>query len=63
VLPVWLFEAKFLLFVVFPTPLAFFSIFEKRPNEIWPFLANSIFYVYLADLKMILADFWALTGY
>jgi len=30
------FEAKFVIFGLFSTPLAFF-IFEKRPNEIWLF--------------------------
>jgi len=60
------FEAKFVIFGLFSTPLAFFAffyIFGKRPNEIWlfwPCLANSIFYVDLAHLKMVLADFWAL---
>jgi len=29
----------------------------------WPFLANSIYYVDLAHLKMILTDFWALTDF
>jgi len=40
-----------------------FLIFEKRPNEIWLFLATLIFYVDLADLKMILASFWALADF
>jgi len=59
------FEAKFVILGLFSIPLAFF-IFEKRPNEIWlfwPFLANSIFYVDLAHLKMILVDFWALADF
>ena len=29
----------------------------------WPFLANLIYYVDLAHLKMILADFWALADF
>jgi len=43
-----------------------FFIFEKRPNEIWLFLAFSGhfgYYVDLADLKMILAGLWALAGF
>ena len=39
------FEAKFVIFGLFSTLLAFF-IFEKTSNEIWrfwPFLANKIF--------------------
>jgi len=32
------FEAKFVIFGLFSTPLALF-VFEKRPNEIWLFLA------------------------
>jgi len=32
------FEAKFVLFGLFSTPLAFFYL-KKMPNEIWRFLA------------------------
>ena len=52
------FEVKFAIFGLFSTSWVF--IFDKRPNEIWlfwPFLGNYIFYVDLADLKMILAEF------
>jgi len=51
------FEAKFVIFDLFSTLLVFF-IFEKRPNDIWLFLAffgHIYFYVESADLKMILA--------
>jgi len=37
-LPVCFFEAKFVIFWLFLTPLAFL-IFEKRPNEMWLFLS------------------------
>jgi len=55
-------EAKFVILGFLSTPLTFFN-FWKRPNEIWIFwasLANYTFYVDLADLKKILADFWLL---
>ena len=29
----------------------------------WPFLPNYIFYVDLADLEMILADFWTMADF
>ena len=55
------FEAKFVIFGLFLTPLAFF-IFEKRPNQIWLFWPVWLirFCVDLADLMMILADFYTL---
>jgi len=43
-----------------------FIIFEKRPNKIWlvlAFFGQLDFYVDLADLKMILAGFWALADF
>jgi len=49
------FEAKFVILGLFSTPLAFFYI--------WPFSATKIYYVDLADLKMILPGFWALAGF
>jgi len=54
VLPVWLFLGQIFNFWLFLTPLALFYF--------WPFLANLIFYVDLAD-KVILVDFWALADF
>jgi len=54
VLPVWLFLGQICNFWLFSTPLALFYF--------WPFLANLIFYVDLAD-KVILVDFWALADF
>jgi len=62
-LPVWLFGGQIRNFWVFINSFGF-SLFLKKGQTkfgfFWPFLASKIFFIVLADLKLILADFWAL---
>jgi len=54
-LPVWLFEAKIVIFVLFKVFWSF--LFLKKAKQIMAFFEQFNFYVGLTDLKMILTDF------
>jgi len=52
------FEAKFAIFALFSTPLAFFLVLKKGQMKFGFF--GGLYYLCQLGFKMILADFWAL---